>query len=148
MGPFTDPYFWMAVGFAGQGLFTARFLVQWLASERSGEVVVPTAFWWLSIIGAAAMLAYAISRRDPVVIAGQATGFVVYARNLMLGKGVRERPEGAPIAPASATPAPHFDASGPAGPAPSRARADHDDPSRSERGRRLSAQDGPGRIIA
>lgn len=119
MGLLTDPYFWMAVGFAGQGLFTARFLVQWLASERSGEVVVPTSFWWMSILGAAALLAYAISRRDPVVIVGQATGFVVYARNLMLGKGVRKRPEGAATAPTP--PAPHFNAPRSAEPAPSRA---------------------------
>lgn len=78
-------WFWLAVGFTGQFLFTARFLVQWLASERKREVVVPRAFWWLSIMGGAALLSYAISRRDPVIILGQSMGLFVYARNLMLG---------------------------------------------------------------
>jgi lipid-A-disaccharide synthase-like uncharacterized protein len=119
MSLLADPYFWMAVGFAGQGLFTARFLVQWLASERSGEVVVPTSFWWLSILGAFALLSYAISRRDPVVILGQSTGFVVYVRNLMLGKG-RKGSKGDATGPA--THAPHFRAAEAAGPALSRVR--------------------------
>lgn len=78
-------WFWLTVGFTGQFLFTARFLVQWLASERKREVVVPRAFWWLSIMGGAALLSYAISRRDPVIILGQSMGLFVYARNLMLG---------------------------------------------------------------
>jgi lipid-A-disaccharide synthase-like uncharacterized protein len=75
---------WLAVGFAGQLVFTSRFLVQWIASERSGRSVVPAAFWWLSLGGAVLLLAYAIWRRDPVFILGQAFGFVVYARNLVL----------------------------------------------------------------
>lgn len=77
--------FWLIVGFTGQGLFTARFLVQWLASERKREVVIPRAFWWLSVLGGSALLSYAISRRDPVIILGQSMGLFVYARNLMLG---------------------------------------------------------------
>jgi lipid-A-disaccharide synthase-like uncharacterized protein len=75
---------WLVVGFAGQLLFTSRFLVQWIASERRRQSVVPTAFWWLSLGGAALLLAYAIYRRDPVFILGQAFGFVVYTRNLVL----------------------------------------------------------------
>jgi|OpeIllAssembly_1097287.scaffolds.fasta_scaffold947207_2 lipid-A-disaccharide synthase-like uncharacterized protein len=75
---------WLAVGFAGQLLFTSRFLVQWVASERQRQSVIPTAFWWLSLGGAALLLAYAIWRRDPVFILGQAFGFVVYTRNLIL----------------------------------------------------------------
>jgi lipid-A-disaccharide synthase-like uncharacterized protein len=75
---------WLAVGFAGQLLFTSRFLVQWITSERRGQSVVPVAFWWLSLGGAALLLAYAIYRRDPVFILGQAFGFVVYVRNLAL----------------------------------------------------------------
>lgn len=115
MGLLVNPYFWMAVGFAGQGLFTLRFLVQWLASERRGEVVMPASFWWLSILGSAALLAYAISRRDPVVSLGQSMGFAVYVRNLMLDKGGRKDTERA------ATPAPHFDKIEAAAAAPSRA---------------------------
>jgi lipid-A-disaccharide synthase-like uncharacterized protein len=75
---------WLAVGFLGQLLFTSRFLVQWIASERRRQSVVPTAFWWLSLGGAALLLAYALYRRDPVFILGQAFGFVVYTRNLVL----------------------------------------------------------------
>jgi lipid-A-disaccharide synthase-like uncharacterized protein len=76
--------FWLTVGFIGQGLFTARFLVQWLVSEQKRESVVPLAFWWLSLAGGATLLAYAFFRRDPVIVTGQALGLVVYTRNLML----------------------------------------------------------------
>jgi lipid-A-disaccharide synthase-like uncharacterized protein len=76
--------FWLLVGFAGQALFTARFLVQWCVSEKKRASVVPNAFWWLSLLGGAALLAYAISRRDPVIISGQTMGLFVYTRNLML----------------------------------------------------------------
>src|ERR1700684_2722753 len=73
---------WLALGFLAQGLFTARFLVQWIASERAGKSVIPVAFWFFSIGGGALLLVYALYRRDPVFIAGQALGLVVYVRNL------------------------------------------------------------------
>jgi lipid-A-disaccharide synthase-like uncharacterized protein len=76
--------FWLILGFTAQLLFSARFLVQWIASERAGMSVVPILFWWLSIIGGILLLWYAIRRRDPVFIVGQATGGCVYARNLVL----------------------------------------------------------------
>lgn len=76
--------FWLTVGFIGQGLFTARFLVQWLASEQKRASVVPLAFWWLSLAGGATLTAYALFRRDPVIAVGQAMGLVVYTRNLVL----------------------------------------------------------------
>ena len=76
--------FWLILGFTAQLLFSARFLVQWIASERAGMSVVPVLFWWLSIIGSILLLWYAIRRRDPVFIVGQATGVCVYARNLVL----------------------------------------------------------------
>ena len=75
---------WLIVGFVGQGLFSARFVVQWLASERARRSVVPVAFWFFSLGGGATLLAYAIYRRDPVFILGQAAGLFIYARNLML----------------------------------------------------------------
>jgi lipid-A-disaccharide synthase-like uncharacterized protein len=75
---------WLIIGFAGQALFTARFLVQWIASERKRDSVVPVAFWWLSLLGGLTLLSYASYRQDPVIIVGQAMGLVVYARNLML----------------------------------------------------------------
>src|SRR5258707_15799022 len=73
---------WLALGFLAQGLFTARFLVQWIASERAGKSVIPIAFWFFSIGGGALLLVYALYRRDPVFIAGQAFGLLVYIRNL------------------------------------------------------------------
>lgn len=77
---------WSIVGFFGQALFSGRFIVQWIASERRRASVVPGAFWWLSIGGSLCLLAYAIQRRDPVFILGQSAGLVVYARNIMLRK--------------------------------------------------------------
>lgn len=73
---------WVALGFVAQLLFTARFAAQWIASERENRMVIPLAFWFLSIGGGLLLLIYAIHRRDPVFIAGQAFGVFVYARNL------------------------------------------------------------------
>jgi lipid-A-disaccharide synthase-like uncharacterized protein len=75
---------WLVVGFAGQALFSARFIVQWIMSERVGRSVIPLAFWLFSIGGGVTLLAYAIHRMDPVIIAGQAGGLIVYSRNLWL----------------------------------------------------------------
>lgn len=79
---FEIPAVWLAVGFLGQALFSMRFIVQWIASERQKKSVIPTAFWYLSIAGGLTLLAYAIHRRDPVFILGQATGLFVYLRNV------------------------------------------------------------------
>jgi lipid-A-disaccharide synthase-like uncharacterized protein len=73
---------WVALGFLAQLLFTARFLVQWIESERQNKMVIPIAFWFFSIGGGLLLLVYAVHRRDPVFIAGQAFGVFVYARNL------------------------------------------------------------------
>ncbi|GAB1360873.1 lipid-A-disaccharide synthase N-terminal domain-containing protein [Rhodobacter sp.] len=81
---FTADTIWLTIGFAGQLLFTSRFLVQWIASERSGRSVVPLAFWWFSLAGGVTLLAYALWRQDPVFAVGQASGLVIYVRNLML----------------------------------------------------------------
>jgi lipid-A-disaccharide synthase-like uncharacterized protein len=78
----TVEHIWLGVGFLGQGLFSARFLVQWIASERRRRSVIPVHFWYLSLGGGAILLTYAIYRLDPVFIAGQAVGLLVYARNL------------------------------------------------------------------
>jgi lipid-A-disaccharide synthase-like uncharacterized protein len=83
--------FWLVIGFMGQALFTARFLVQWVASEKQRDAVVPVAFWWLSLLGGTALLSYAISRRDPVIVVGQSMGVFVYVRNLMLIDNARRR---------------------------------------------------------
>jgi lipid-A-disaccharide synthase-like uncharacterized protein len=78
----TTEQVWLAVGLAGQALFSARFLVQWIATERRRESVVPRQFWYFSIGGGLTLLAYAIHRLDPVFILGQGAGLFVYARNL------------------------------------------------------------------
>jgi lipid-A-disaccharide synthase-like uncharacterized protein len=82
---------WVLAGLAGQAIFGARFVVQWLASERERRIVVPVAFWWLSIVGAAITLAYAIRNQDPPFILAQAGGLVMYVRNLAIhARQVRE----------------------------------------------------------
>ena len=80
----SDTKLWIVIGFLGQALFSARFFVQWLASERVKRSVIPTAFWYFSLAGGVTLLAYAIHRQDPVFIAGQGLGLVVYLRNLYL----------------------------------------------------------------
>lgn len=75
---------WMAIGFVGQALFGSRFVIQWICSERERRSVVPQAFWYLSVLGGLTLLSYAVWRLDPVFIAGQALGVLVYGRNLHL----------------------------------------------------------------
>jgi lipid-A-disaccharide synthase-like uncharacterized protein len=87
---------WVLLGFAAQAFFTMRFVVQWIASERAGRSVVPIAFWWFSIGGGILLLVYALYRKDPVFVAGQAFGVFVYVRNLYFV--VRERRREAPAA--------------------------------------------------
>ena len=74
----------LTFGFLGQALFSVRFLVQWIASERKKDSVVPIHFWYFSVGGGLALLTYAILRQDPVFIVGQAAGLFVYGRNLYL----------------------------------------------------------------
>jgi lipid-A-disaccharide synthase-like uncharacterized protein len=74
----------LVIGFAGQALFFLRFFVQWLHSERHRRSLIPTAFWYLSLGGSSLLLVYAVMRRDLVFTVGQATGFLIYTRNLAL----------------------------------------------------------------
>ena len=76
--------FFLSVGFLGQGLFASRFIFQWIYSERKGESSIPIIFWYLSIFGGFGLLVYAIYRKDPVIITGQAFGIFIYLRNLFL----------------------------------------------------------------
>lgn len=73
---------WVLFGLAGQLMFTGRFLVQWIATERARKSVIPVAFWYFSMAGGLVLLSYAIYRRDPVFILGQSLGVFIYARNL------------------------------------------------------------------
>lgn len=75
---------WLTIGVLGQLMFTARFLLQWWASERAGRSVVPVAFWYFSILGSVIVLAYGIRTVEPVIIIGQLPGTVIYTRNLWL----------------------------------------------------------------
>lgn len=86
----------LALGFLAQALFSARFVVQWLASERAGRSVVPLSFWLFSVAGGALLLLYAIFRRDPVFIVGQAAGLIIYLRNLYLIYKERSQPSPLP----------------------------------------------------
>ena len=78
----TQEIIWLAVGFLAQLMFSMRFIVQWIASERARRSIVPEMFWYFSVLGGAMLLAYAIYRADPVFILGQATGLLIYARNI------------------------------------------------------------------
>ena len=75
---------WLGIGFLGQVLFSARFVIQWQTSERMRRSVVPHAFWWFSLAGGVTLLASALWRGDPVFVLGQGLGLFVYLRNLML----------------------------------------------------------------
>lgn len=77
-------FWWVAFGLLGQLMFTGRFLVQWIASERAKKSVVPVIFWYFSMAGGLILLAYAIYRKDPVFVLGQSLGVFIYARNLWL----------------------------------------------------------------
>jgi lipid-A-disaccharide synthase-like uncharacterized protein len=77
---------WVIFGLLGQAAFSARFIVQWIVSEKKKESVIPVAFWYLSLVGGVVLLVYAIHQRDPVFIIGQGSGVVVYLRNLVLIK--------------------------------------------------------------
>ena len=74
--------FWLVLGFSAQALFSARFLVQWIASEKAGKSVVPLYFWYFSLVGSSLLLIYSIYRKDPVFMIGQTTGIFIYVRNL------------------------------------------------------------------
>ncbi len=93
---------WLAIGLAAQLLFSMRFLVQWLASERARRSIVPEAFWYFSLSGGALLLAYAIYRVDPVFILGQGLGLFIYARNVhFIRAGKRLDAQTARAAPAT-----------------------------------------------
>ena len=89
----TESVLWIGIGFVGQALFSARFFVQWLASERAKRSIVPLAFWYFSLVGGIVLLSYAVHKRDPVFIVGQATGVFVYLRNLYLLRSGRQKAE-------------------------------------------------------
>jgi lipid-A-disaccharide synthase-like uncharacterized protein len=80
----SEAVLWLAFGFAGQLLFATRFVIQWAYSERRGRSMVPVAFWYFSILGAAVLSVYAVHLGDPVFVSGQLLGLIIYVRNLQL----------------------------------------------------------------
>lgn len=83
---------WLVFGLLGQFVFGARFIVQWIASERKGESHIPLVFWYLSLSGGIITTAYAIHKKDAVFIIGQGSGLIVYVRNLMLIYRAQRKP--------------------------------------------------------
>jgi lipid-A-disaccharide synthase-like uncharacterized protein len=75
---------WLIVGLFAQIMFSLRFILQWVSSEKEKRSVIPPAFWWFSLFGGLTLLAYGLHRREPVLILGQAMGIVIYARNIVL----------------------------------------------------------------
>ena len=73
---------WLTVGLVAQLMFSMRFLIQWIATERARASIIPETFWYFSFFGGILLLAYAIYRLDPVFILGQATGLIIYSRNI------------------------------------------------------------------
>lgn len=74
----------MIMGLLGQGMFSMRFIVQWIASEKAGKSIIPFSFWLFSFGGSLMLLIYALYRRDPVFILGQAPNIFIYSRNIWL----------------------------------------------------------------
>jgi lipid-A-disaccharide synthase-like uncharacterized protein len=86
---------WIGIGFGGQFLFSMRFLYQWFKSEQVKRSVVPEAFWYFSFLGGVTLLAYAVHKHDPVFILGQASGLLIYSRNIWLIWNEKRRNAGA-----------------------------------------------------
>ena len=80
----TPDRLWLLIGLVGQGLFASRFIIQWFRSEREGRSVIPVAFWYCSLIGGVVTLAYTVHIESVPLILGQASGLIVYSRNLYL----------------------------------------------------------------
>jgi len=78
----SNEFIWLIIGLTGQALFSMRFLVQWLKSEKQKKSIIPTEFWYFSIAGGVTLLSYAVYKQDPVFIIGQMTGLLIYGRNL------------------------------------------------------------------
>lgn len=90
----TTEMVWLGIGFSAQLMFSMRFIVQWIASERARQSIVPEMFWYFSFAGGAMLLAYALYRVDPVFILGQGMGLLIYARNIhFIWRGKREERE-------------------------------------------------------
>lgn len=91
----TTELIWLTIGFTAQFMFSLRFIVQWVASERARASIVPEAFWYFSLAGGCMLLVYAIYRMDPVFILGQGMGIIIYSRNIYFIR--RSKRQGTPL---------------------------------------------------
>lgn len=80
----TTELIWLSIGLLAQLMFSMRFIVQWIASERARRSIVPEVFWYFSLAGGALLFAYAIYRLDPIFMLGQGSGLLIYIRNIQL----------------------------------------------------------------
>ncbi len=87
----TTELIWLAVGFSAQAMFSMRFIIQWIASERARQSIVPEAFWYFSFAGGLMLFIYAVYRMDPVFMLGQGTGLFIYARNIYFITSVKRK---------------------------------------------------------
>jgi lipid-A-disaccharide synthase-like uncharacterized protein len=94
---------WLGIGFLAQLMFSMRFIVQWIASERARRSIVPETFWYFSLFGGAMLLAYAIYRLDPVFMLGQAMGLIIYSRNIYFIRTQHKHEAVAGVAPSPTT---------------------------------------------
>ena len=99
---------WKAIGWLGNGIFSSRFLVQWYVTEKKKQVVVPQAFWWLSLFGALIFLCYSIHQRDSVFIFAYAFTWIPYSRNLMINNRHKKAHTDCPGCGESCPPQSHF----------------------------------------
>lgn len=81
-----------AIGYVAQGLFSSRFIVQWISSEKAKKVVAPTLFWQISLIASFLLIVYAVLAKDLSVLLGQLIGYLIYIRNLRLQREWRKLP--------------------------------------------------------
>ncbi|NBV20377.1 MAG: hypothetical protein EBS05_00020 [Proteobacteria bacterium] len=85
-----DWHVWKVVGWLGNVVFFSRFIVQWYATEKRKQVVVPQAFWWLSLCGSLLLLSYAFYRKDSVFIFANLFSWIPYIRNLIIHRRHKE----------------------------------------------------------
>lgn len=106
---------WLGIGLIGQIAFSGRMILQWIVSEKRRESVITESFWWFSLFGSVTLFCYFVWRQEPIGMLGQASGVVIYARNLRLIYKHKRRAARArtavEIKPASASAAPSPEAS-------------------------------------
>ncbi len=101
-------HFWKVIGWTGNVVFFSRIIVQWIATEKRKRVVVPSAFWWLSLAGTWLLLSYALYRRDPVFIAAYAVAWIPYIRNLIIHRRHKQAHLACPTCEVSCPPQSNF----------------------------------------